>query len=223
MLDCLLTPDLTEGPFFIDEKLMRSVLVSGEEKNVSSGCPLELTLGLFRVEGSACMPLTGTQIDIWHADVDSIYSDVDSGFFQQAATTGKQFLRGYQLTNKEGVVSFKTVYPGWYGSRAIHIHFKVRMPVSSGGSAYEFTSQMFFDETVNDAVMAMRSYSTRGQRNVLNKTDQVFNGTGPGAGPDTMGPPAGQTAPGSQVMAKLEPVKNGAAYRATLKIGVRMT
>ncbi len=222
MLDCIMTPEMTEGPFFVDESLNRSDLVTGETAaSVSSGVPLKLTIGLFRVSGDQCTPLQGASVDIWHADVEGVYSGVPGNFLQEQDTTGKNFLRGYQTTDASGVVSFNTIYPGWYGTRAVHIHFKVRVE-GSGRAAYEFTSQMFFDEAMNDQVMAMGSYNSRGERMVRNMNDQVFNGTGVGAGADPTPPPNGM-APGADTLVKVEPLAAGSGYSGVLKIGVMMS
>jgi protocatechuate 3,4-dioxygenase beta subunit len=220
-LDCVATPEMTEGPFFVDEKLERADLLAGEESNVTSGLPLELTLGIFTVDGDACTPLAGATVDIWHADVEGIYSDVASSFFQQTATTGRQFLRAYQVTDEGGLVKFNTIYPGWYGSRTIHIHFKIRV-LGPSDNTYTFTSQMYFDEEINDAVMGMGAYNTRGERMVLNSTDQVYKDTGPGAGPDPNPLPAGQKAPGDSTLVTCVENTSGSGYNAHLKIGLMM-
>jgi protocatechuate 3,4-dioxygenase beta subunit len=67
------------------------------------------------------IPPKGARVDIWHANPQGIYSAV-----KDQATTGKKFLRGYQVTDNNGTVRFITIYPGWYQGRAIHIHDKVR-------------------------------------------------------------------------------------------------
>lgn len=214
-----MTPEMTEGPFFVEEELNKSDLVTGESANITSGLPLQLTLALFRVNGAQCTAFAGAKVDIWHADVEGVYSDVTANFFQLQDTAGKKFLRAHQVTDESGVVKFNTIYPGWYGTRTVHIHFKIRL--NEGTSAYAFTSQMYFDEAINDKVMAMGAYNTRGQRMVRNMTDQVFNGTGPGAGADPTPPPNGM-APGMAAMVKLQPLASGSGYSGALKIGVVM-
>jgi protocatechuate 3,4-dioxygenase beta subunit len=100
-----------------------------------------------------------------------VYSDaVDPSF----NTVGKKFLRGYQVTDDEGAAKFTTIYPGWYPSRAVHIHFKVRSPVSAK-SAYEFTSQLYFDEGLSDRIYAKPPYAAKGKRTVSNVTDRIYN------------------------------------------------
>jgi protocatechuate 3,4-dioxygenase beta subunit len=63
-----------------------------------------------------------------------------------------------------------TVFPGWYPGRAVHIHFKVRTrPQERGGK--EFTSQIYFDDALIDAIHAQPPYSSRAQRRVRNNRD----------------------------------------------------
>ena len=164
---CVLTAALTEGPFFVDEMLNRSDIradpVTGA---VSTGIPLALTFNVLRVANNACTPLTGAYLDVWHCDGAGTYSDV-------AGSSGK-FLRGYQITDANGVASFKTIYPGWYRGRAVHIHFKLRL-LAGSTKTYEFTSQFFFDDALTDSVYAQSPYNTRGTRNVRNRNDGIYN------------------------------------------------
>jgi protocatechuate 3,4-dioxygenase beta subunit len=95
----VLTPELTEGPYFVDERLNRSNLTTGTANtNVTGGVPLSLTIGIVSAS-SACQPLHGLQVDIWHCDAAGVYSDVVS-----EGTAGQTFLRGYQLTDSSGLV-----------------------------------------------------------------------------------------------------------------------
>jgi protocatechuate 3,4-dioxygenase beta subunit len=100
-----------------------------------------------------------------------VYSDVsDPGF----NTAGQKFLRGYQVTGTDGVARFTTIYPGWYRGRAVHIHFKIRSSVAAS-SAYEFTSQLFFDDSLTDQVHAGQPYVSKGQRDLRNSQDGIYN------------------------------------------------
>lgn len=214
MLQCIATPAMDEGPFFIDEKLNRANLLEGETATqVAKGLPLHLVIGVYKVSGAMCMPASGVQVDIWHANAFGEYSDVASGFIQSVDTRGQTYLRGFQITNEEGLVAFDTIYPGWYRSRAIHIHFKIRMP--GGGGMYDFTSQMFFDEALNTKVLAMEPYASHeGMRSVLNEDDHIFNGTEMNG----QQPPGGMPAPGKSIMPVM--VEKGPGYEGTLKIGL---
>ena len=88
--------------------------------SVQQGIPLNLILHVYDVDNGSCTPLKGARVDIWHANYQGIYSGV-----KDQDTLGKKFLRGYQVTDDNGIVRFTTFYPGWYQGRAIHIHVKV--------------------------------------------------------------------------------------------------
>lgn len=83
-------------------------------------------------------------------------------------------LRGYQITDANGIADFTTIYPGWYSGRAVHIHFKLRL-YTGATQSYAFTSQFFFDESLTTAVHAKNPYNTRGTRNTLTSTDGIYN------------------------------------------------
>src|SRR5207248_9185299 len=92
---------------------------------VQSGVPLALTLNVSSYNNGTCSPVAGAQVHIWHCNAQGIYSDVQ-GY------TSENFLRGYQLTDSNGQVTFTTVYPGWYSGRTVHIHIKIRIFDSAG-------------------------------------------------------------------------------------------
>jgi protocatechuate 3,4-dioxygenase beta subunit len=169
-LSCIVSPAMTEGPYFVDEMLRRSDITTDPTNGaVSAGVPLKLTINVQNVDGSgACTPLAGAHIDIWHCDAGGSYSDE-----QANNTVGQKFLRGYQLTDANGNVQFATIYPGWYMGRAVHIHMKVRTdPTSQQG--YEFTSQLFFDDSLSDQVFAQAPYNTRGARHAQRERQHLL-------------------------------------------------
>jgi protocatechuate 3,4-dioxygenase beta subunit len=164
---CVLTAALTEGPFFVDEKLNRSDLRTDPGTGaVAAGIPLELAFNVSRVANNACTPLTSAYLDVWHCDSTGTYSDVSG--------SSRKFLRGYQITDANGVVAFTTIYPGWYSGRAVHIHFKLRLYAGSS-KTYEFTSQFFFDDSLTDSVYTQSPYSSRGSRSTRNANDGIYN------------------------------------------------
>ena len=171
---CLVRPEQTEGPYFVDEMLNRSDIREDRE-----GVPLDLTFNVSRVdEGdvSACGPLAGAVVDIWHADTAGQYSDVQDNA-EGFDTRGETYLRGYQVTDENGTARFTTIYPGWYQGRAVHIHFKIRdSPESEQG--YEFTSQLYFDDALTDEVQSQGPYAQKGQRDLRNGEDGIFRGGG---------------------------------------------
>jgi protocatechuate 3,4-dioxygenase beta subunit len=167
---CVVRPEMTVGPYFVDGQLNLSDLRSEPgDGSVKDGVPLELNVRVLRVSGNACMPLQGATVDVWHCDALGVYSGVsDPGF----NTTGQKWLRGYQETNAEGIAAFKTIYPGWYRGRTIHIHFKIR--ARNAGSSYEFTSQWYMPENINDRVLAAEPYSNKPGRDTTNAADSIY-------------------------------------------------
>ena len=169
---CVVRPQQTEGPFFVDEKLNRSDLTTDPATGRAvPGVPLRLTFRVSRTSAGICGPLSGALVDVWHCDAFGSYSDI-------GAASGTRFLRGYQVTDASGNAQFSTIYPGWYSGRAVHVHFKIR---SNAGavSRFEFTSQLYFDEAVTDAVFAQPPYNARGRRDTTNQRDGVFAAGGP--------------------------------------------
>jgi protocatechuate 3,4-dioxygenase beta subunit len=171
---CIVRPEQTEGPYFIDERLNRSDIRSDpSDGSVKAGIPLQLTFQVSQVSNRACIPLPNAIVDIWHCDAEGIYSDVRDRRFN---TIGKKFLRGYQVTDANGIAQFVTIYPGWYPGRAVHIHFKIRTN-SASQPGYEFTSQLYFDDALTAQIHAQPPYRTSGQR-TLNNQDGIFQAGG---------------------------------------------
>lgn len=172
---CIVRPEQTEGPYFVDERLHRMDIRSDPTNGkVAVGTPLILVFQVSRVHGGDCQPLPDAQVDIWHCNAQGIYSDVqDPGF----DTSGQKFLRGYQLTDAQGTARFYTIYPGWYPIRTVHIHFKIRTaPVAR--RSYEFTSQVYFPDDLTDRVHTKLPYSSNGHRRVRNHDDFIFRDGG---------------------------------------------
>ena len=168
---CVVRPEQTEGPYFVDERLHRSDIRSDPtDGRVSPGTPLALTVLVSRLNAGDCQPLAGAQVDIWHCDALGVYSDVQDPDF---TTIGQKFLRGYQVTDARGEARFVTVYPGWYPGRTVHIHFKIRTaPVAK--RSFEFTSQLYFDDELTDRVHAAPPYAAKGPRIARNQHDWIF-------------------------------------------------
>jgi protocatechuate 3,4-dioxygenase beta subunit len=165
---CVVRPEVTEGPYYVNEDLNRSDIRSDPSSGaVKEGIPLALTFKVSQVTSSGCAALPGAKVEIWHCDAAGIYSDVsDPGF----NTKGQQFLRGYQVTDANGNAAFTTIYPGWYRGRAVHIHFKVHPDANT-----VFTSQLFFDDALSDQVFTQAPYASKGQRDTLNSNDNIYN------------------------------------------------
>jgi protocatechuate 3,4-dioxygenase beta subunit len=177
---CVLTPEMTEGPYYVAGERLRSDVRAGRP-----GTLLTLKLGV--VGASSCKPMKNAVVEIWHCDAGGVYSGVQGN--------SANFLRGAQRTNASGVAVFKTVYPGWYQGRAVHVHVKVHV----GGNVVH-TGQFFFDDALTDAVYAKPPYSARGPRDMRNAADSIWvNG-------------------GSRSMLKV--VKSGSGYVGAITMGV---
>jgi len=167
---CVVRPEQTEGPYFVDEKLERSDIRSDPASGaVCPGIPLTLVIRIRRLAIGACSPLANAVVDIWHCDHRGYYSDEQDSDFD---TRGQKFLRGFQRTNDAGEVKFETVYPGWYPGRTVHIHVKVRTAVA--GAASEFTSQLYFDDDFTDSIFKNPPYNARKGRTDRNSNDVLF-------------------------------------------------
>lgn len=174
---CIVRPEETAGPYYVDEKLNRSDIRSDPtDRSIKPGTPLELTFNVTKMTQTGCIPLAGAVVDVWHCDALGVYSDVrdQNGYFD---TKGKKFLRGYQVTDAAGHATFKTIYPGWYEGRTVHIHFTIR---SSPGAAsgHEFTSQVYFNDSDNDRILSEQPYKSKGLRKSNNASDGIFRENG---------------------------------------------
>src|SRR5918993_1495590 len=102
VLDCVVRPELTIGPYFVDEQLERADIRSDSSDNsVKEGVPLMLNINVASISDNSCMPIEGAQVDIWHCDAQGQYSGVSD---QGCDTSAQNFLRGYQRTDSNGAV-----------------------------------------------------------------------------------------------------------------------
>lgn len=164
---CVVRPELTEGPYFVDEQLNRfDIRVDPRDGSIKEGLPLHLIYRVSDVTNARCAPLVGAQVDVWHCDADGVYAGVQDRSFD---TTDQQWLRGYQLTDANGIAEFLTIVPGWYSGRAVHIHFKIRT-----ADGYEFTSQFFFDPALIEELYANPPYAKKGLPDTPNERDGIY-------------------------------------------------
>jgi protocatechuate 3,4-dioxygenase beta subunit len=195
---CIVRPVQTEGPYFVDRLLMRSDIRSDPNTSeVKEGVPLRVIFRVSQLFNGTCTPLVDALVDLWQCDALGAYGDVLDGA-GQFDTRGQLWLRGVQPTDAEGVAEFLTIYPGWYTGRTVHLHFKVRTLFPET----EYTSQLYFDETVNDAVMARAPYDSRGARSTSNSMDSIF------------------LAGGADLVLALEP--DGDGYVGTFELGIAL-
>ena len=155
-VSCVLTPEMTEGPFYIGGEKLRRNITDGHP-----GTPLYLRLRV--VDASTCKPIKGAVVDIWHADAAGNYSGFGAG------SRSRTFMRGVQRADANGVATFRTVYPGWYQGRAVHIHVKVHVR-----GRVVHTGQLFFSDALTDRVYAKAPYNKRPNRTTRNANDSIF-------------------------------------------------
>jgi protocatechuate 3,4-dioxygenase beta subunit len=158
LVSCVLAPEQTEGPYYVEDAAVR--------RNVTEGKPgVALTLGLTVVNVATCKPIKGAAVEIWHCDASGVYSGVQGD-------TG-MFLRGVQRTDSKGVARFRTIYPGWYQGRTVHIHTMVHL----GGNVVH-TGQLYFPDAVTDAVYRRSPYNRRPNRDPRNAGDSIYRNGG---------------------------------------------
>jgi protocatechuate 3,4-dioxygenase beta subunit len=160
-ISCVLTPELTEGPYYVPGEKLRRDITEGKP-----GTPLLLRLTV--LDASTCRAVAGAAVDVWHCDAQGVYSGAI------ARNRGTNFLRGVQRTDAKGLATFQTIYPGWYPGRAVHIHVKVHV----GGSVVH-TGQLFFPAAVTAAVYRRTPYRAHGtQPDTPNPSDAIFRNGG---------------------------------------------
>ena len=152
---CATTESLTEGPYYSTDTPVRSNITAGQ---VGTKTTLTLT-----VVDTSCKPVKGAKVDIWHANASGVYSAVEG--------VSGNFLRGTQVTNGAGKVTFTTIYPGWYPGRTMHIHFKVWR-----NGSQVMTSQFFASDANNSKIYTSGVYAARGNQNTPANSDRIYAG-----------------------------------------------
>jgi len=158
---CLLTPATTEGPYYLDPKLVR--------RDIAEGRDGVATLLRLQVVDARCRPIAGARVDVWHCDAQGVYSSYGGAEQGQDSARGETFLRGTQFGDHRGVVEFATIYPGWYRGRTTHIHFKVFV-----GDADVLTGQIFFSDDLSTSVYSeVPAYGRDSGRRTTNDGDFI--------------------------------------------------
>jgi len=181
LVSCVLAPEQTEGPYYVDDAAIR--------RNVTDGkTGAALTLRLTVVNVASCKPIRGAAVEIWHCDAGGVYSGVQGD-------TG-MFLRGVQRSDANGLAIFRTIYPGWYQGRTVHIHTMVHL----GGNVVH-TGQLYFPDGLTDVVYRRSPYNQRPDRNPRNAGDSIYRNGGK--------------------RSTLKLVRDGAAYAGSITMGVQ--
>jgi protocatechuate 3,4-dioxygenase beta subunit len=231
---CVMTPEQTEGPYYIDLDILRQDITEGKP-----GIPLRLDLTV--LNAASCQPLSQATVEVWHCDAAGDYSGFSAQLpdmqgeppgsssggprgpggpggpppgggpggpggpppagagpqVRNTPTNDMIFLRGGQISDARGKVTFDTIYPGWYRGRTVHIHIKVHV---AGDEVH--TSQSYFDDGLSDTVFGLAPYDSHQGRDTRNATDNIFaNG-------------------GQQGMLTMTPSSDG--YVGTLTLGVQV-
>jgi protocatechuate 3,4-dioxygenase beta subunit len=163
--NCTLAREVTEGPYYLDLLAVR--------RDITEGTPgVPLTLRTTVVDSTTCQPIPNAAVDVWHCDASGQYSAFQS-------QTQRTYLRGVQLSDATGVAEFRTIYPGWYPGRAVHIHIKVHIGGRVSGNTYVggevvHTGQLYFDDAVSDQVMRLQPYAAHTGWRLPNVLDLIF-------------------------------------------------
>jgi protocatechuate 3,4-dioxygenase beta subunit len=190
-----------EGPYHRDTRPSRRNVVEDRE-----GVPLQLGV---RLTHDARVPVPDAEVEIWQCDALGRYSGFPPSDSSEAVAAehvnrtvylpDQTFLRGGQPTDGAGMVDFRTIYPGWYPGRTVHIHLMVRT------GAAVLTSQLYFPDPLTDEVFTRPPYAERPGRDTTNATDTIFCTGGTPAVVDVLGTPDGYRAGISLVLPRSEP------------------
>jgi protocatechuate 3,4-dioxygenase beta subunit len=159
VVSCVLAPEQTEGPYYVPSAKVRRDVTEGKRGTL-------LMLRLTVVDASTCKAIKGASVDIWHCDASGVYSGVQG-------SQGTTFLRGIQKTDAKGMATFKTIYPGYYPGRTVHIHVKVHL----GGNVVH-TGQLYFPDATTDTAYKAAPYSSRPARAMRNAGDSIYRNGG---------------------------------------------
>ena len=165
---CTVSPSETAGPFPTKSP---STLVLTDIRSDRTG--VEMTVNItIQNRNAGCAALQGAIVDIWHCDKDGYYSEYGGSGMQSVNLQSVHFLRGRQTTNSEGVVAFKTIFPGWYSGRAPHIHVHI---YDAAGSSLLVTQIAFPTDVCNTVYSTATQFYTRGTQDTSNTSDNVFS------------------------------------------------
>lgn len=178
---CRVATASVEGPYYIDKAIVRSDI-----REEQPGVPLELELRVVNANAS-CGPIEGAMVSIWHCNAEGEYSGYlfndpnelpdltaanELGHIKQEGT--ERFLRGAQTTDADGKVTFKTIVPGWYTPRAVHIHARIFLSPTE-----MITTQLYFPQSfVNTIQSTQDAYKARGVSIYTNENDLVRRQSG---------------------------------------------
>jgi protocatechuate 3,4-dioxygenase beta subunit len=179
-------PDETAGPYPGDgsngaDVLAQSGIVRSDIRSsidggaTATGVPMALSLTVLDM-ANGNRPFSGAAVYVWHCDSAGGYSMYSDGI------TNETYLRGVQIADADGTVSFTSVFPACYTGRWPHIHFEVYPDVDSITDSTKAiaTSQVALPEKVSSTVYALAGYegSTANLAQVSLDSDNVFGDDG---------------------------------------------
>jgi protocatechuate 3,4-dioxygenase beta subunit len=175
-------PDETAGPYpgdgsngpdvLTDSGIVRSDIRSSIDGGATAdGVPLTFSLQIIDPANGG-IPFAGAAVYAWHCTAQGEYSMYSDGLEDVT------YLRGVQVADAEGRVSFTSIFPGCYSGRWPHIHFEVFPDLASITDASNAisTSQLALPEAVCATVYAESGYdgSTRNLNGITLASDNVF-------------------------------------------------
>ena len=168
---CTVTSSETAGPYptITPSSYVRSNIVDGQ-----SGVPLTVKIYIKNTNNS-CSALSGALVDIWHCTAVGYYSeytDTPGGGYATVDYTASHFLRGRQSTDSDGLVTFTSIFPGWYSPRAPHIHAHI---YNSSGTSLLITQIAFPTDVCNTVYTTASDYTAHGTQDTSNANDMVFS------------------------------------------------
>lgn len=168
---CTVANSETAGPF---PTITPASLVRNDIIGTRTGVPF--TVNITVKNATSCNPVSGIIVDIWHCDKDGNYSQYGGTSMQTTDYTGQDFLRGRQTSDSNGLVSFTSIFPGWYTSRATHIH----VHVYDGNGNSLLITQIAFPEGTGSAVETVNAATAYGYTKGMtgytyNSSDNVFS------------------------------------------------
>lgn len=176
---CTVSPTETAGPF---PTKTPSSLVRTDIRDDRTGVAFTININI-KNKNNSCAALAGVIVDIWHCDKDGYYSEYGGTSMQTIDFTAVHFLRGRQTTDSNGLVTFQSIFPGWYQSRATHIHVHI---YNAAGTSLLVT-QIAFPEGSSSAVNTVNTGGaaygyTKGMTGyTYNASDNVFSDDSTGA------------------------------------------
>jgi protocatechuate 3,4-dioxygenase beta subunit len=168
---CTVTSSETAGPYptITPSSYVRSDITDGQ-----AGVPLTVKITINNTNNS-CAALSGALVDIWHCTAVGYYSEYKVGPGGGYATidyTASHFLRGRQTTDTNGLVTFTTIFPGWYSSRAPHIHVHI---YNASGTSLLVTQIAFPADVCNTVYTTATDYKAHGTQDTSNTEDTIFS------------------------------------------------